>query len=216
MPDAVSVLHVDDDPDCLAVSSHAFERRSDVAEVVTADSTEAGLARLEEQSFDCVVSDSVRLPDGETFASAARRREPSTAFVLFTGNDDPDDARHADAVFLKGAAGSLSRVAEAAASTVGHAALGDEWTTVGRHDWGRRSELAVTLSGALARHLGCEPLELPTLYGAIDPEALEAFLSPDGDAAAGLTDGGYAEASVTFGYGDLDVRVTGSGHIAVR
>jgi CheY-like chemotaxis protein len=215
MSEAASVLHVDDDPDCLAVSRHAFERRSDVAEVVTADSAAAGLARLEAGSFDCVVSDSVRLPDGETFVSAARRREPSAAIVLFTGVEDPAGSPDADAVVVKGDDGGVQQVAEAAVAAVRSTDAGEEWAMIGSHDWEAGTEFTVTLTQSVAREVGCDPLELPALYDAVDPEALEAFLTPAGE-VADVTDGGHAEASVTFTYGDLEVRVTGTGQLAAR
>ena len=88
--DAVSVLHVDDDPDLSALLTAGLERASDRLTVSAERSVDAGLARLREDDIDCVVSD-YRMPDrdGIDFLRAVREREPSLPFIVFaeTGSE---------------------------------------------------------------------------------------------------------------------------------
>ncbi|ADQ66319.1 response regulator with chey-like receiver, aaa-type ATPase, and DNA-binding domains [Halogeometricum borinquense DSM 11551] len=80
-----TVLHVDDDPDLLELSAFSFDQAaSDELEMVTASDAVAGLDTLESQSVDCLVSDSLRLPDDTPFIVAARQREPSIPIVFYT------------------------------------------------------------------------------------------------------------------------------------
>lgn len=81
-----TVLHVDDDPSFLSLASTVFDRNA-TFETVSAASATDGLDRLDERAIDCVVSDSVRLPDGEPFVTRVRREYPDLPVILFTAND---------------------------------------------------------------------------------------------------------------------------------
>ncbi|MFC5368535.1 HalOD1 output domain-containing protein [Salinirubrum litoreum] len=83
MSATTTVLHVDDDPELLALTSSVLDRDGRF-EAITAESASEGLRRLSETSVDCVISDSVRLPDGETFASTVGRDYPDLPVILFT------------------------------------------------------------------------------------------------------------------------------------
>ena len=82
----VRVLHVDDDEAFAKTASKLLERVEDRFEVVTRHDAEAGLAYLESNDVDCVVSDH-DMPgrDGIEFLTAVRRRFPELPFVLYTG-----------------------------------------------------------------------------------------------------------------------------------
>jgi CheY-like chemotaxis protein len=83
MSTTTTVLHVDDDPELLALTSSALSRDGRF-EVVTAESASEGLSRLSRGHVDCVVSDSVRLPDGEAFVSTVGSEHPDLPVILFT------------------------------------------------------------------------------------------------------------------------------------
>jgi len=82
----IRVLHVDDSPDVLDLTATFLERVLDRIEVTSAPSAAAGLERLDDAAFDCVVSD-YRMPerDGLDFLRAVRERDADVPFVLFTG-----------------------------------------------------------------------------------------------------------------------------------
>jgi PAS domain S-box-containing protein len=80
------VLHVDDDPQFADLVSIYLEREGDGMEVATETSAPAGLERLDERRFDCVVSD-YDMPgmDGLEFLRAVRDDYGDLPFILFTG-----------------------------------------------------------------------------------------------------------------------------------
>lgn len=82
--DGVTVLLVDDDHDVLGANAR-FLRVSGHA-VSVADSVDAALARLADESIDVVVTD-LRMPggDGLAFARAARSIRPLVPIVFFSG-----------------------------------------------------------------------------------------------------------------------------------
>ena len=92
----IRVLHVDDDPDFGALVAAALEREDDAFEVTTAGSADEGLARLEEEAFECVVSD-YQMPgtDGLEFLRKVRESYPDLPFVLFTGRGSEEIASEA-------------------------------------------------------------------------------------------------------------------------
>ncbi|TKX76265.1 response regulator, partial [Halorubrum sp. SD626R] len=86
MPEQIDVLHVDDDPSVLDLTSAYLDRElASVAVTSVTDPTEA-LDRLSEGAFDCVVSD-YDMPgmDGLAFFDALRERDRRVPFVLYTG-----------------------------------------------------------------------------------------------------------------------------------
>jgi DNA-binding NtrC family response regulator len=93
----VDVLCVDDEPDGADLTAIRLERIDERFSVETATSARAGLAYIEENTVDCVVSD-YKMPDidGLAFFERVREKYPRLPFVLFTGRGSAavaDDAR---------------------------------------------------------------------------------------------------------------------------
>ena len=86
MADAIRVLHVDDEPDFAELTAAQLEQLASDFSVETATGAGAGLERLREDRFDCIVSD-YRMPelDGLQFLEAVRDENPGIPFILFTG-----------------------------------------------------------------------------------------------------------------------------------
>jgi len=91
----IRVLHVDDDPD-FAATAGAFLEREGGFDVETAGSASAGLERLADDAFDCVVSD-YDMPgtNGIEFLESVRRRYPELPFILYTGKGGEEVASDA-------------------------------------------------------------------------------------------------------------------------
>jgi CheY-like chemotaxis protein len=203
-----TLLHVDDDADLLrqsAISLAAVGEDADLAVETVADPSTA-LDRLAAGDVACLVSDSLRTADGESFVAAARRAAPDVPVVLFTGKRWRDAVPEATATGVAGyvhkGAGAFQRLA----SVVEHrtAAAEDGWTVVGVHDPASGRELAVTVAEALASLVGVSPLDFPSLYAAVDGEALEALVESE------------PSVRVEFTLEDLRVAVDGEGAVAVR
>lgn len=82
----LTVLHVDDDPDFLSVSSALFADAGSF-ETLTAPTAEDGLRLLKSHEVDCIVSDFVVTTDGTPFISAARDIATDIPIVLFSGKE---------------------------------------------------------------------------------------------------------------------------------
>lgn len=95
--DTIRVLHVDDDPDFVALSATLVEREDDHIDVETATSVREGLERIAAAEFDCVVSD-YDMPgqDGIEFLGAVREEYSALPFILYTGKGSEEVA--ADAI----------------------------------------------------------------------------------------------------------------------
>lgn len=96
MSAAIRVLHVDDEPDFGDLTATVLERSDERFEVDTRTSAAAGLDRLAEGDFDCVVSD-YQMPatDGLEFLEAVREENPDLPFLLFTGQGSEEVASEA-------------------------------------------------------------------------------------------------------------------------
>jgi PAS domain S-box-containing protein len=94
--DAIRVLLVDDRPDVAELTATYLERVGEDVSVAVEESAEAGLQRLERESFDAVVSD-YEMPerDGLEFLADVRERSPDLPFVLFTGKGNEEIASEA-------------------------------------------------------------------------------------------------------------------------
>ncbi len=94
--DPVRVLHVDDSPEILELTSTFLERINDDFEVVTTTTVVEALDLLGEREFDCVISD-YQMPrtNGLEFLEIARDRYPDLPFVLFTGKGSEEIAGEA-------------------------------------------------------------------------------------------------------------------------
>ncbi|AXG09720.1 hybrid sensor histidine kinase/response regulator [Haloplanus rubicundus] len=90
------VLYVDDDEEYAALTATFLERTSDHLVVSTAASASDALDRLDDTTFDCVVSD-YRMPgmDGLALFERVRDRDDDLPFVLVTGVKDESIASEA-------------------------------------------------------------------------------------------------------------------------
>jgi PAS domain S-box-containing protein len=93
---AITVLHVDDEPEFADLVSIYLERENSDLEVITEQSAEAGLERLGEADIDCIVSDyDMPKTDGLEFLDAVRDSHPDLPFILFTGKGSEEIASEA-------------------------------------------------------------------------------------------------------------------------
>jgi CheY-like chemotaxis protein len=203
-----TVVHVDDDPRVLSLGRRVLSSDDGDREIRTAETAADGLELVESGEVDCLVSDSVRLPDGEPLVSAARRSAPGLPIVVFTGSVELSESVHADACIQKGDPDDYQSVAAAVDSLLEADPLGDGWTVAARHAWDGPVELGTTIVRVAATRRGDEvdPTELPPLYGTIDPEAIEDILASDLDSSR----------SVSFSYDGARFRITGDGLVGVR
>jgi len=117
MSERIDVLHVDDDPSVLDLAAAYFDRELASVSVTGVTDPEAALERLEESSFDCLVSD-YDMPgmNGLTFFETLREEQPSVPFVLYTGKGSEEIASKAlnagvTGYFQKGGPEQLQRLA---------------------------------------------------------------------------------------------------------
>ena len=84
---AATILCVDDEPNILASLRRLFRREN--YRVLCAGSAAAGVALLEQEEVDIVISD-MQMPEvnGTEFLECVRRRWPSTLRMLLTGHAD--------------------------------------------------------------------------------------------------------------------------------
>ena len=212
----VSVLHVDDEPDVLNLSTQLFERAESDVSLVTAGNGPAGMAALDGHDVDCIVSDSVRMPDGESFVEAASRRTDAP-IVLFTAkqwNEVAGDALAADVSEYVRKAGKsdyrtvIDHVFQLTdGSDDSDATTAEDRRLVGWHDFSSTVELGVSIAEAVENVLDEDVTEFDPLYNTIDADTLESLLSP--------TTGGLQgeEIEVHFSYEGLDLIVTAQGTI---
>jgi len=94
--DAVTVLHVDDDPGFGELVAEFLEREDAAFSVVTATSVDDALTVLRNESIDCVVSD-YEMPDrdGLDLLELVRDNYPDLPFILFTGKGSEEIASQA-------------------------------------------------------------------------------------------------------------------------
>jgi PAS domain S-box-containing protein len=95
----VRVLYVDDNPDYAELVTQYLTRERDAFEVVAVTDTSAGLNRLDDEAFDCVVSD-YQMPgrDGLEFFADLRETHPNVPFILFTSKGSEEIASEAISV----------------------------------------------------------------------------------------------------------------------
>ena len=92
----VSVLHVDDDPSILDLTSAFLDRELGSVTVTTETSPDDALATLETGSFDCIISD-YDMPGatGLELFEEIREEHPLLPFVLYTGKGSEEIASQA-------------------------------------------------------------------------------------------------------------------------
>ncbi|MES3517014.1 MAG: response regulator, partial [Natronomonas sp.] len=92
----ISVLCVDDEPGMADLIETYLERNDERLAVTTASSAADGLSFLDEQDFDCIVSDyDMADMDGLLFLEAVRAEWPDLPFILFTGRGSEEIASEA-------------------------------------------------------------------------------------------------------------------------
>lgn len=101
--DRVKILHIDDSPEFVEMASTFLHKNSEEFEIETrTDPTEVP-ERLDEEDFDCVVSDS-SMPDmeinGVELHEKVRSEHPEIPYIFFTGtsrSEFPEEAVAYDA-----------------------------------------------------------------------------------------------------------------------
>ncbi|MXR40535.1 response regulator [Halobaculum sp. WSA2] len=93
---AIRILHVDDEPEFGDLVQTFLQREDDDFEVITETSARDGLARLQSDSIDCIVSDH-DMPEmnGLEFLNSVRGPYPEIPFILFTGKGSEEVASEA-------------------------------------------------------------------------------------------------------------------------
>jgi DNA-binding NtrC family response regulator len=96
MGDRIDVLVVDEDPDLLDLTGTFLERESDRIGVETERSAREAIGRIDEEGFDCVVSD-LRMPemDGVALFETVAEGHPDLPFFIFSAAADSDHAARA-------------------------------------------------------------------------------------------------------------------------
>lgn len=94
--DTVRILHVDDEPDLADLAATFLEREDARFSVDTAVNVTEGLAYLEENEVDCIISD-YDMPgqNGIEFLEAVRETHPELPFILYTGKGSEEIASEA-------------------------------------------------------------------------------------------------------------------------
>ncbi|MFC7078495.1 hybrid sensor histidine kinase/response regulator [Haloarcula halophila] len=96
LPDTIQVLHVDDEPDFADMTATFLEREDERFVIETATSASAGAAQLEQNRFDCVISDyDMPSQNGIEFLKSVREQYPELPFILFTGKGSEEVASDA-------------------------------------------------------------------------------------------------------------------------
>jgi len=96
MTHPLTVLHVEDDPAFAELAASALEHEVEGIDVVSETDVERAVSRIEDEAFDCVVSDyDMPKMDGLSLLAAVRERDPSLPFILFTGKGSEEIASEA-------------------------------------------------------------------------------------------------------------------------
>ena len=226
-----TVLHVDDDPAMLDVSSDWADVRDEL-DWLTASDPQTGLEMLSTHDVDCLVSDSFRAADGEPFATRVATTFPDLPVVLFTsttydaldpvlrdsrteyvrkGSAEPfDDLFDRVLTVTDGAADSsvVEPAPRAATRNDGDTDTG-QWVPVGRYRPAEGDDLATVIVTAVEAYTGRDTTEFPPLYEAIDADALSLLVR--------RADGRQRDAvQIRFVYADCELAVTGDGVVLVR
>lgn len=92
----ISILHVDDDAALTDMVATFLERTDEQFAVETAANATEGLDRLDDATFDCVVSDyDMDERNGIEFLRAVRQQYPQLPFILYTGKGSEEVASEA-------------------------------------------------------------------------------------------------------------------------
>jgi signal transduction histidine kinase/FixJ family two-component response regulator len=96
--DVIRVLHVDDEPDQLKLTKIFLEETDPSLQITSVTSPEEALQRLQEEAYDCIVSD-YKMPDMDGIEFARRVRQSSRLpFIIYTGHGSEEVAEAAFSV----------------------------------------------------------------------------------------------------------------------
>lgn len=92
----IRVLHVEDDPDFAELVAAFLEREIDAIAIETATDPSRALELIEQQPFDCIISD-YDMPelDGIELLQEVRQDNPNLPFILYTGKGSEEVASEA-------------------------------------------------------------------------------------------------------------------------
>lgn len=95
-PGQVQILHVDDEPEFADLAKTYLERVDDEFTLTTAASVVEGLNLLENEDFDCIISDyDMPTTNGIEFLEIVRKQYPDLPFILYTGKGSEEVASEA-------------------------------------------------------------------------------------------------------------------------
>jgi CheY-like chemotaxis protein len=229
VPAHPTVLHVDDDPSVLELSSD-WAADAGVTWVTAAD-PDAGLSVLADRDVDCLVSDSMHTGDGDPFVVRAVDVVPELSVILFTATDretlERRTRRTVAAYVEKGSTDQFATLFDHVsalagrsgadggdAATPGQRPVGGDrsaaWVTIGNYapnDGG--PDLATTIVTAVDEYADRDVSTVAPLYESIDAEVLETLLRrPDGASRADI--------EVRFPFAEYELAVTSGGRILLR
>lgn len=239
MTSQCTVLHVDDDPDVLELSSDWADVHDGIT-WLTASDPETGQALLSTRDVDCLVSDSFRTVDGEPFVTHAADTHPDLPVVLFTSMDRDDldaEIESSSVRYVQKSSGDpfdtlfdrVSSMADADVSTsvppsvdvdvaprVATRADGrddlqtaEHWVPIADFQPDDPTDIAPVIVAAVEDYTGRDATEFPPLYDYVDADALATLCR---QSSGGPRDG----VQVRFFYADLELAVTSDGLVLVR
>jgi CheY-like chemotaxis protein len=177
---STTVLHVDDDPDVLAVSERVIGSLDGVTAVETTVDADDALDRIDRGDVDYLVSDSLRTAAGESFVAVARQAAPDLPIIVFSAKQWSVIAADADAASANAVARKATGNFDALRSLLlddAVAANSGDGAIVTSHDWADTTEFVSSLANAVATLEGRPVDDLRPLYDRFDPEALEDLLT---------------------------------------
>jgi len=227
-----TVLHVDDDPAMLDVSSDWAAVRDEL-DWLTASDPKTGLEMLSTHDVDCLVSDSFRAADGDPFVTRVATTFPDLPVVLFTsttydsldpalrdsqteyvrkGSTEPFDDLFDRVLTVTDSSDASSSVVEPAPRATTRndgGADAERWVPIGRYRPAEGDDLSQVIVTAVEAYTGRDATEFPPLYEAIDADALSSLVR--------RTDGRMRDSvQVRFVYADCELAVTGDGVVLAR
>lgn len=182
------VLFVDDTLTDAELYADCFEQDPTI-EPVTALSAEEGMAKLEQAEIDCVVSDSVKMNDGEPLVTVVKQNYPDLPVLLHSGRStDELPTEIVDDYLQKGTKTDSSTALEILRKRVRELTIrpptasdqndsGRQWQSLGTFEWSDREQPAMAIIEALADRTDTDLLEIGPLYESIDPDALEILMT---------------------------------------
>ncbi|AZH26661.1 HalOD1 output domain-containing protein [Haloplanus aerogenes] len=234
MSSQCTVLHVDDDPDMLELSSDWADVHDEIT-WLTASDPDTGEELLSTRDIDCLVSDSFRTADGEPFVTHAADTFPDLPVVLFTSMDhdalDPE-IRTSSVQYVKKSSGdpfdtlfdhvlSLADVSSspqtaavaprAATRTEGRDGLqtAEHWVPIATFQPSETADLATVIVSAVEDYTDRDAAAFPPLYEHVDADALATLCYRS-------SGGPRDDVQVRFFYADHELAVTSDGLVLVR